>query len=500
MKNITILISGLIIFLSATSHAQTSAGKCWYIDYEEWNVNQPRLHIDCGNDDAFNVGDELTLEMWVRAYTFGENRKVMGKMDDQFNNGYVMGFQNLNIYSEIFNPNLQQIQYQNIGPIPKDSAFVHIVSTYSTTTLKLVDYLNGELVGELDLFPPSPISPNNAPFIIGSAPWDAFSFQFYGAIDEIRIWNKARTQDEIKEYMFKQLKGDEEGLVAYYNFNQAADTIVPDESANNNRGELRNSDDPCWEWADSYVPVGDIEMYDMTEPVAAWYGKSPELYNYATTENGLSVISDIGEKQFDKYLVFGHNNLSGLSTENEPDNAPDDFMRFGREWYMNRGGTFKSDMYFELEKAAAGGEELPIGESDSLYVLMWRSESDAPFTAIAYPDQILGSILVFNGMDIHDGYYCIGYASTIIPLYVNDIAEQLLREITIFPNPAASHISIRNGTDVLMKIYNMQGHFLKKHIIRRVEETINLDNFPSGLYMIEFNLEGKSITKKLIIQ
>jgi len=75
------------------------------------------------------------------------------------------------------------------------------------------------------------------------------------------------------------LKGDEEGLVAYYNFNNASDTIVPDESLNDNTGELRNSDDPCWSWAQSTVPLGDMKMYEMLEPVAAWYGKSPELFN-----------------------------------------------------------------------------------------------------------------------------------------------------------------------------------------------------------------------------
>jgi len=500
MKKITILLAGLMILISATTHSQNSAGKCWFIDYEEWNVNQPRLHIDCGNDAAFNIGDELTLEMWVRAYTFGENRKVMGKMDDQFNNGYVMGFQNLNIYSEIFNPNLQQIQYQNIGPIPKDSAFVHLVSTYSTTTMKLVDYLNGELVGELDIFPASPISPNDAHFIIGSAPWDAFSFQFYGAVDEIRVWNKARTEAEIKEYMFKELKGDEEGLVAYYNFNNASDTIVPDESLNDNTGELRNSDDPCWSWAQSTVPLGDMKMYEMLEPVAAWYGKSPELFNYATTENGLSIITDIGDKEFDKYIVFGHNGLSGISNDYEPPDAPDDFERTSREWYLNKAGTFNSDLYFELEKAAGGGASLPIGEQDSLYVLLWRSDLDVPFQAIAYPDQILGSILVFNAKDLYDGYYAIGYASTVIPLTSYHVADMLLQEILISPNPARDHLTVYNGNGTWMNIYSAQGLPLEQIQLSNVKETIDLSGFSSGFYLIEFNLEGKSITKKMIIQ
>jgi len=302
---ILILVPGLF---SMNVMSQTSAGKCWNIDYETWNINQPQLHIDCGNNDAFNVGDELTLEVWIRAYTFGENRKVMGKIDSDgnlYDNGYVLGFQNLNVYTEIWNPTLQQIPYANTGPIPQDSAFVHIASTYSTSSMKLSDYINGQLVSVVDVFPPNPISANEAVFLIGAAPWGPNSYQFYGTLDEVRVWNKARTEAELAEYMFKELKGDEDGLVAYYNFNSAYDTIVPDMSLNDNTGELRNSDDPCWSWADSYIPVGDDKMYDMVGPVAAWCGRLDEDFNVANSVSGLSVFTDIQEKEFNKYLLKG---------------------------------------------------------------------------------------------------------------------------------------------------------------------------------------------------
>ena len=252
--NKQLLTTLLLLFLFILAgQSQTSAGKCWDIDYLIWNENQPQLHIDCGNDDVMNVGEELTLEVWIRAYTLGENRKVMGKVGSDgevFDNGYVLGFGNLNPYAEIWNPSLQQIPYPGAGPIPKDSAFVHMACTYSSTTSKLTDYVNGQLVGQVDVFPPNAIVANDAIFLIGAAPWGTNSFQFYGALDEVRVWSKARTEEQLKEFMYKELKGDEEGLVAYYNFNNAQDTIVPDESANENTGELRNSDDPSWSWAD----------------------------------------------------------------------------------------------------------------------------------------------------------------------------------------------------------------------------------------------------------
>jgi len=171
----------------------------------------------------------------------------------------------------------------------------------------------------------------------------------------VRVWNVARTDEELSEFMFKELRGDEEGLVAYYNFNGAQDTIIPDASANDNEGTLHNSDDPCWSWADSFIPVGDDKMYDMADPVGAWCGRIDEEFYVANSESGLSVFTDIQEKEFEKYLVFGHNTLSGTTSDFAPNNAPDDFLRLNREWYLNKGGSFLCDVFINLEQAA--GEE-----------------------------------------------------------------------------------------------------------------------------------------------
>jgi hypothetical protein len=72
---------------------------------------------------------------------------------------------------------------------------------------------------------------------------------FQGQIDEVRIWDDARTADEIQDYMSKNLTGEENGLVAYYDFennstsedNSISRTI--DRTGNGN-GTLKNG--PTW--------------------------------------------------------------------------------------------------------------------------------------------------------------------------------------------------------------------------------------------------------------
>ncbi|TAE42486.1 MAG: LamG domain-containing protein, partial [Cytophagales bacterium] len=59
-----------------------------------------------------------------------------------------------------------------------------------------------------------------------------------GNIDELQIWNTARTEAQIRESMHLILSGAEAGLVGYYQFNEASGNVIDAISANN--GTLEN--------------------------------------------------------------------------------------------------------------------------------------------------------------------------------------------------------------------------------------------------------------------
>ena len=70
--------------------------------------------------------------------------------------------------------------------------------------------------------------------------------RFYtGNMDEVRIWNLARTAEQINNTKNCELQGDETGLIAYYQFNQgfnnssnSSETLLIDATTNGNNGGL----------------------------------------------------------------------------------------------------------------------------------------------------------------------------------------------------------------------------------------------------------------------
>ncbi|MHC4658315.1 MAG: LamG-like jellyroll fold domain-containing protein, partial [Planctomycetota bacterium] len=66
---------------------------------------------------------------------------------------------------------------------------------------------------------------------------------FRGIIDEVRVWNVARTQQQIERAMHRSLSGSESGLVGYWKFDEGSGDIARDSSPYRNDGQLRTSGD-----------------------------------------------------------------------------------------------------------------------------------------------------------------------------------------------------------------------------------------------------------------
>jgi hypothetical protein len=66
----------------------------------------------------------------------------------------------------------------------------------------------------------------------------AASRYFIGSIDEVRVWNGARTASQIQQNMSVRLTGNEGGLVGYWRFDEGAGSSVADSSTKGIAGTL----------------------------------------------------------------------------------------------------------------------------------------------------------------------------------------------------------------------------------------------------------------------
>ena len=75
-----------------------------------------------------------------------------------------------------------------------------------------------------------------------------------GQVDELRVWNVARSASDLQSTLNSCLTGNESGLEAYYNFNETSGTVLNDVTSNANNGTLTNMDGST-DWVISGITV-----------------------------------------------------------------------------------------------------------------------------------------------------------------------------------------------------------------------------------------------------
>ncbi|MCY7351585.1 MAG: LamG domain-containing protein, partial [Cytophagaceae bacterium] len=98
-----------------------------------------------------------------------------------------------------------------------NNRWYHVAAVVGPGLVQL--YVDGQRVAQSAVL--SGYIPSRRAWRVGESPFEDRR-RFKGAIDELRIWNKPRTQAEIQRDMTALLEGNEPGLVAYFPMNKAA--------------------------------------------------------------------------------------------------------------------------------------------------------------------------------------------------------------------------------------------------------------------------------------
>ncbi len=134
--------------------------------------------------------------------------------------------------------------------------WTHVAATVNGPSVRV--YINGALAGS---FPDAPIPiTNNAALFLGRIIFSGGTNQWlHGLLDEVRIWNVARTAAEISANYNHKVDPGSPGLAAYWKFDESiTDQTVVDSSPSGNNGTLG---------ADSSVASDDPTRIASTAPI-----------------------------------------------------------------------------------------------------------------------------------------------------------------------------------------------------------------------------------------
>ena len=141
--------------------------------------------------NSLNTGSQLTMEAWVNLTDAAVDQKIVGK--SPIGSGYVMGVGLGGLYPEIWDTAGSRYYFQ-AGSIPSKQ-WVHLAVTWQTGG-RMIAYVNGQQVGNISASV-QPIGGTWNPLVIGAAPWNTNKFGVNGLIDEVKIFNRALSQEEI---------------------------------------------------------------------------------------------------------------------------------------------------------------------------------------------------------------------------------------------------------------------------------------------------------------
>jgi peroxiredoxin len=86
--------------------------------------------------------------------------------------------------------------------------------------------------------------------------------------------------------------------------------------------------------------------------------------------------------------------------------------------------------------------------------------------------------------------------------YGTPVANQEIKEIenlTIYPNPSSKVLTISNDFPFKFEIYNNLGTLIYDKMLYSTFETIEVENWPKGVYFIKLRSLSNQVVKKIII-
>jgi len=237
MKKIPLLLSLLV---STCTYSQVCVSNTSSLKF---NGNSDYVQINSSNNLALDSA--LTVEAWIKPSAWGneywDNSIFCKHSWSTGEQGYVLRCGANGQLSFNFAGLADGVPTSWKDIVSDDNALVldtwqHVVGSFDGYRMRL--FVNGVQIAD-SLFVGTLVPGTNFNACIGRlSDFGAFETRYFkGKIDEVRVWNRALSQEEIQQKMSVHLDPSQEiGLVGYWRLNDSTGSAVTDLSGNLNNG------------------------------------------------------------------------------------------------------------------------------------------------------------------------------------------------------------------------------------------------------------------------
>jgi hypothetical protein len=364
------------------------------------NTQNLSLLFDGNNDylqtttTTFDVTNQLTIEAWVNPTANNDFKNILVFGDYAWglalNDNVCNGASGKNKLLYWTSGAACASQPQSTIAVP-DNEWSHVAVVVDKSVGTTVFYINGNVAGTVTS---ATINSSTASLYVGVQGEGLIDNYFNGSMDEVRVWNTARTQAEIQGSMYLEQVSVPESLIAYYDFNQTSTTAALDRSGNKHASFV-NFTNPADRLTSSYAVLGGVSTQTAQDITAAWV-------SVRSATSHILTISTTAIESATSSIVFGHFGGQGGTTTQSVSTST--VEKYTVSWYISEIGNVSGDVTFDITNLPAIWKNLP-GERYAL--LKKNSANSDTYEPQASATSVEGNIITFANIALSEGYWSI---------------------------------------------------------------------------------------------
>ncbi len=367
------------------------------------------------------------------------------------------------------------VPYQLTSPFNLDTLqWIHVALTVYQDSVRL--YRNGEYWTYKGNF--SGFDFSSTPWVIGQGVPGQCG-DFYGQMEDLKIYNRTLSQEEIQQNMHLIRPEGENGLVAYYQFNESKNTFAYD------RVGL------------SHCALSNAKLIPSTAPLGPGSSQKIQL------QNGENSFDKTGLKVNTSSNSTANRNWWSYQIVNSADSFPNSSGMFPNKYWIIRTFDSKAKQECSSLKLKNPGIKLADYYYFPKYIRLYQRDSANSYLnkwqliGVATEIDLSKDEISFGSLNDLEGQLAI----EVLPNpSVNTDNQIQQRDLSLYPNPAQDQLIITytaNRANEWLILYDVTGREWKRVSTRApFQFALDISDISSGVYLLKYSNEVVYFIKK----